>query len=397
MNESTTGRGSEGQTFLVGPTLYLRGIETDDAKTGSIWYPSHFPLPSGVLEEKLKEDVPKNARNSEHRLIACRRSDDKPIGSATYQAEGWRWADATVHANPLFDAETKAAIKAEMVGLLIPYLLMERELFSVWLDTEVGEAAVDATAAEIGMRKAYLLREAYLIDGRRKDQICYEALHPAWVARLGMPPEGLEGSVEREVRAPAPRTFPVIEGDPPPGAVAIGERVYLRAVEEDDAKEYSDRSWRETETFFDNGRPTRSPISVAKFHKKLAEEDPPNWIRFSICLRENDEMIGSNGLSDIDFIHRTAETETEIFRPEYRGGGYGTEAKHLMLSYAFDRLGLHAVRSFVWTPNGRSAAALRKQGYRDAGAVAWTGQKNGELVGDYVFDLLASEWQAARR
>jgi hypothetical protein len=55
------------------------------------------------------------------------------------------------------------------------------------------------------------------------------------------------------------------------------------------------------------------------------------------------------------------------------------------------------VKSYVWVPNGRSAAALRKQGYREAGAVAWSGQKNGEMVGDLVFDLLASEWQAARR
>jgi RimJ/RimL family protein N-acetyltransferase len=397
MSESTTGRGSEGQTFLVGPTLYLRGIETDDAKTGAIWYPSHFPLPSGVLEEKLKEDVPKNARNNEYRLIACRRSDDNPVGSVSYHVQGWRWADATVHANPLFDAENRAAIKAELVGLLIPYLLMERDLFSVWLDTEADEALVEATAIEIGMRKAFRLREAYLINGERKDQVCYEALHPAWVTRLGTPPEGVEGPVEREVRSPAPHAFPVVEGDPPQGAVAIGERVYLRAVEEDDAKEFADWSRRESETFFDNGRPLRSPISVAKFHKKLAEEDPQEWTRFAICLRENDEVIGANGLSDIDLIHRTAETETEIFRPEYRGGGYGTEAKHLMLSYAFERLGLHGVRSFVWEPNGRSAAALRKQGYRDAGAVAWSGQKNGELVGDYVFDLLASEWQAARR
>jgi RimJ/RimL family protein N-acetyltransferase len=396
MTESTIGRGSEGQTFLVGPTLYLRGLEEEDAKTGAIWYPSHYPLPSGVLEERLKEDLPKETRNGEYRLIACRRSDDRPVGSARYNAQAWRWADTTVHANPLAPPEQQSAIKAELVGLLVPYLLMERELFSVWLDIE-ADAVVAATASEIGMRKGYRLREAYLINGQRKDQICYEAHHPTWVARLGLPPVGDEGPVEREVRSPAPRAFPVIDGDPPQGALAIGERVYLRAIEEDDAKLFADRSRYETETFFDNGRPLRSPISVAAFHKKLAEETPPDWIRFAICLRENDEVIGSNGLSDIDWIHRTAETETEIFRPEYRGGGYGTEAKHLMLSYGFERLGLHMVRSYVWQPNGRSAAALRKQGYRDAGTLAWTGQKYGEFVGDVVFDLLASEWQAARR
>jgi RimJ/RimL family protein N-acetyltransferase len=397
MSASTPQRGSEGQTFLVGPTLYLRGIETDDAKTGAAWYPSPFPLPSEVLEERLKEEVPENARKAEYRLIACRRSDDVPVGSVHYRIEGWRWADASVHANPALGAETREAVKAELVGLLVPYLLMERDLMSVWLDVEAGESIVEATAAEIGMRKAYRLREAILSEGVRRDLVCYEALHPAWVARLGLPPEGEEGPMEREVRSPAPRSFPPIEGDPPPNAMMVGERVYLRAVEADDADEFAYWARREPETFFDNGRPVRSPISVAAMHRRLAEEDPPDWIRFAICLRENDEVIGSNGLEDIDWINRTAETETDLFRPEYRGGGYGTEAKHLLLAYAFERLGLHMVKSYVWQPNGRSAAALRKQGYRDAGTVAWTGQKNGEMVGDYVFDLLAAEWQAARR
>jgi ribosomal-protein-alanine N-acetyltransferase len=349
------------------------------------------------LEERLKEEVPKNARKTEYRLLACRRRDDVAVGSVWYRAEGWRWADASVHANPVLAAETRAAIKAELVGLLIPYLVMERDLISVWFETEAGESVVEAAAAEIGMRKAFRLREALLVNGERRDQVCYEALHPVWTARLGTPPDAAEGPVEREVRSPAPRSFPVVEGDPPRGAVMIGERVYLRAVEEEDAKEFAHRSRREPETFFDNGRPVRSPIAIASFHMKLAKKDPPDWVRFAICLRETGEVIGSNGLDGIDLVHRTAETETEIVRPEYRGSGYGTEAKHLLLAYAFERLGLHMVRSYVWQPNTRSAAALRKQGYRDAGTVAWSGQKNGELIGDNVFDLLASEWQAARR
>lgn len=156
-------------------------------------------------------------------------------------------------------------------------------------------------------------------------------------------------------------------------------------------------SRQETETFFDNGRPVRSPIAGAAFHRKLAEADPPEWIRFAICLRETGELIGTNGIAEIDWVHRTAETETDIARPAYRGGGYGTEAKHLLLGYAFDRLGLHMVRSYVWEPNTRSAAALRKQGYRDAGRVSWTGLKDGQYASELLFDLLAEEWRAARR
>jgi len=107
-------------------------------------------------------------------------------------------------------------------------------------------------------------------------------------------------------------------------------------------------------------------------------------------------VIGSNGLAGIDWLNRMAETETEIVRGEYRGGGYGTEAKHLLLEYGFAHLGLHMVWSQAWAFNTRSCEALRKQGYRDAGRLAWTGFKSGEMADDLVFDLLASEWRAAR-
>ena len=156
-------------------------------------------------------------------------------------------------------------------------------------------------------------------------------------------------------------------------------------------------STRETEVFHDNGRHVRSPISTAHWHRKMAEDDPPGAIRFALVAKEGDVLIGANGLLDLDWIAKTAETESEITRPEYRGAGYGTEAKHLLLEYAFERLGLHMVKSFAWTFNTRSCGALRKQGYRDAGALVWSGIKHGEFVGDNAFDLLASEWRAARR
>jgi RimJ/RimL family protein N-acetyltransferase len=396
-SSKSTSRQSDGQTFLVGPTLYLRGIESDDANVGTAWYPSSYPIPPDILEDRLKESVPDDARDSKYRLVACRRGDDVPVGSVWFRVDGGRTAEFTVYANPLYREDVRAEIGAELIRLMVPYLLMERDVMVVWFDTEAGIPLIEETLATVRMRKAYRLREAMLFGGRRRDLACYEILHPNWVARLGSPEVYEEGAVEREVRSPAPRTFPELDGEPPANAIKVGERVYLRAVVDDDADEFVYWGNREPETFFDNGRPLRSPVSVKGFHKKLAEEDAPEWVRFAICLRENDEIIGSNGIDGIDLVHGNAETETDLFRAEYRNGGYGTEAKHLLLSYAFETLGLHMVRSFAWQFNTRSAAALRKQGYRDAGSLSWSGQKDGDLTGDFVFDLLASEWQAARR
>ena len=184
--------------------------------------------------------------------------------------------------------------------------------------------------------------------------------------------------------------------DVPPTALAVGERIYIRPLDPADADDMAAWSRKETETFFDNGRYVGSGIMVAKHIRNLVEDDFPTDLRFAIVARDGDVLIGANGVESIDWIHRTAETESFFHRPDYRGNGYGTEAKHLMLEFVFERLGLHAVRSYVWQPNGRSAAALRKQGYRDAGIFHWDGFKNATPANFLMFDLLAEEWRANR-
>jgi RimJ/RimL family protein N-acetyltransferase len=267
----------------------------------------------------------------------------------------------------------------------------------IWVEMAGGDEAVKDAVTAMGMCQAYRLREGFWENGQRQDELAYEYLNPAWVERVGEPPRAVEGAVEREIRRPASLNSPALNGNPPKNAIMVGERVYLRPLEADDMEQIANWSRQETETFFDSGRVLRGPINYHHWNRTLAEDDPPDWVRFGIALRENDELIGSNGVAGISWIHKTGETESEIYRPQHRGGGFGTEAKHLLLAYAFDRLGLHMVRSFVWGPNTRSAAALRKQGYRDAGHLNWTGSQKAVYTVDYAFDLLASEWRAARR
>ena len=400
MSETTEPKpipGAADQTYLVGASLYLRGLELPDAKRASAWRASPFPIPAERAEELLKKEVPEERKQRSFRFVACRRADDAPVGSAVYHSWDWRTAWVDLWADPAFGAAAPA-IKAEVLGLLVPWLHHEREMMAVWVAFDAAEAAVRSAAEALGMRPAVCLREAVWRDGARRDHLTYEGLHPAWVRRLGDPGPGIAHAVPPEDpgrRRPGPPRPVTVEpdGDPPRNAVMIGERVFLRPVEVEDSAEAGAWSRRETETFFDDGRQPISSLRIAHWHRKLAEDDPPSWVRFAVCLRESGEYIGSNGIADIDWVHKTAETESFFHRPDFRGSGYGTEAKHLLLAYAFERLGLHQVRSFVWGPNTRSAAALRKQGYRDAGRLHWSGFKDAEYTHDGAFDLLASEWR----
>ncbi len=132
----------------------------------------------------------------------------------------------------------------------------------------------------------------------------------------------------------------------------------------------------------------------------MDNQQKPTWptdVWFAVCLRETDEFLGVVGLLDIDYQHRFAETGSFFHRPEFRGGGYGSEAKHLLLEWSFEILGLHMVQSWVSFPNTRSAAALRKQGYSEAGRMVWAYSHNGTLDSFVLFDLLATEWRAMPR
>lgn len=393
------GQGSAGQTFLVGPTLYLRPVTLGDAATAPIWRPSVIPMPAETVEEKLKEalEIDPDDEERDQLLLICRRSDDRPVGSVKVELFAYRIGDLRFTIDRTRTEEEQAEIVAEVMRFLIPFLIDERHVMSVTVWRPAGEAAVDAAAKELGMRLAIRRREATLVRGQRRDVLTYEKLNPVWVKLLGMPRGIEEGPVEREVVSPAPARRPPLTEDAPQAAMMVGERIYLRPFDPNEAEQVARWMLQDTEVYYPQGRLIFNPVSYGHMHKKLAEADYPEWLRFAIVLRENDELIGANGLADLDWVDKTGETETEIFKPEYRNKGYGTEAKHLLLEYAFEVLGLHMIYSWVSEANTRSAAALRKQGYRDCGYLAWEDLHTNGLAGAWIFDLLASEWRAARR
>lgn len=180
-------------------------------------------------------------------------------------------------------------------------------------------------------------------------------------------------------------------------AVMIGERVYLRPFEPADAEPLARSFATEAETAMERGRLPRSPIAFARAIVGTGEGGaPPRVVDFAVCLRADDRLLGSVAILDLDWVNGTGETASHLLGAEDRGQGYGPEAKHLLLEYAFDRLGLHALTSWVWEPNSRSAAALAKQGYRPAGRVRWRDVKDGVFCDMLVFDVLRDDWITAR-
>jgi RimJ/RimL family protein N-acetyltransferase len=177
-----------------------------------------------------------------------------------------------------------------------------------------------------------------------------------------------------------------------------GERIYLRPLEAADAEAFAQGAADEPETQMGRGRLPSSPIAFARWIGETYLEpasQSPTHIPLAVCLCADDRCIGSTTIRRIDWINRTAETGTGLLTG-FRDQGYGTEAKFLLMEYAFDQLHLHALSSHVWEPNERSAAVLRKQGYRLAGRLKWHDIKDGVYRDELIFDILRPDFIAAR-
>ncbi|HEV2127024.1 MAG TPA: GNAT family protein [Thermomicrobiales bacterium] len=399
-SEKTTPEGNttplawEGQTYLVGEEIYLRPIDKDDAKWSMSFRGSRFPLSPERTEEWITGDILK-AEGRQH-LGIRRKSDERVVGMAVIERSpiGGRWLNLFV--DPLFGSKIDRW-RLEALRMILGWSVNEQQRPNLHAIVPASQQAFVDGAKDLGMRETATFREYFFRDGQRVDAIVLEYLNSQWVSTLGDPNEV---EIER-IGSGEPRPVPASVrslSDPPKNAVMVGERVYLRPFTKADAEQFSIWSRRETEAeaAFNVGRYMLHKLGKWRWAEGFQKQEFPEWIRFAVADRESGELAGGNGVLEVDYHDRRGETES-FFLPKFRGKGYGSEGKHLVLDYAFNRLDLHMVTSWVYFPNTRSAAALRKQGYREAGRINWLYSNKGTFDNFVVFDYLADEWRAMPR
>jgi RimJ/RimL family protein N-acetyltransferase len=113
----------------------------------------------------------------------------------------------------------------------------------------------------------------------------------------------------------------------------------------------------------------------------LSVEAEEVWLKETVCTAiasnatditlgiasHDGQLLGVTGLHSISWIHGTATTGTVIGRKADRGQGYATDAKMLLLGFAFLRLNLRKICSTVIAPNGASLRYAQKCGYKEEG------------------------------
>ncbi len=124
---------------------------------------------------------------------------------------------------------------------------------------------------------------------------------------------------------------------------------------------------------------------------KRLENDQANIV-YGIEELVGGTLIGSIGLHRIENIHQIASTGTIIHPITYRGGGYGTDAKMLLLDRAFNWLNLRKVCASVYGNNPRSLAYMLRTGYREEGRRVRQIFKDGQFVDEILTGCFREDW-----
>jgi RimJ/RimL family protein N-acetyltransferase len=133
-----------------------------------------------------------------------------------------------------------------------------------------------------------------------------------------------------------------------------------------------------------------SAYTVQKWVEKQYEN--PNDYFFTIRLLEDDRIVGGIGLDAVYWTHGDAFVGIGLGQKEDWGKGYGTDAMHIILRYAFTELNLRRVSLDVFEYNPRGVRSYEKAGFVVEGRVRGAVLRDGRRWDVIYMGILREEW-----
>jgi N-acetyltransferase len=127
-------------------------------------------------------------------------------------------------------------------------------------------------------------------------------------------------------------------------------------------------------------------------HIERATADPKTQA-FAVRHRATGRLAGSTRYMNMELAHRRLEIGSTWYGLEFQRTGVNTECKYLLLTHAFEQMGLNRVELKTDRLNVRSQEAMRRIGAKEEGTlrrhmVTWSGR-----VRDTVyFSVIREEW-----
>jgi RimJ/RimL family protein N-acetyltransferase len=137
---------------------------------------------------------------------------------------------------------------------------------------------------------------------------------------------------------------------------------------------------------------TRAYIDAA-----LAMRDTLGAHPFAVIDAKTDEIVGSTRYFNVEAAHRRLEIGHTWYARRVQRTALNTEAKLLLLSHAFEKLGAIAVEFRTHFMNHQSRAAIARLGAKQDGILRnHQIGKDGAYRDTVVFSIIESEWPAVR-
>ncbi|MEX3913935.1 GNAT family N-acetyltransferase [Bacillus paralicheniformis] len=113
--------------------------------------------------------------------------------------------------------------------------------------------------------------------------------------------------------------------------------------------------------------------------------------RFSIIVKETDEVIGTCGFNMIDQENGRAEIGYDLGRIHW-GKGFASEAVQKLIDYGFTSLNLNRIEAKVEPENTPSIKLLNSLSFQKEGLLRDYEKAKGRLIDVYMFSLLKREY-----
>ncbi|MDT0321083.1 GNAT family N-acetyltransferase [Streptomyces millisiae] len=129
----------------------------------------------------------------------------------------------------------------------------------------------------------------------------------------------------------------------------------------------------------------------------LAEGERGLRVPFAVVHRTDGRAVGWTAFMDVDADNERLEIGYTWYGPSYWRTAVNTETKLLLLSHAFDELGMGRVQLKTDHLNHRSQAAIARLGARREGVLRRHVQRpDGSWRDTVYFSIIAEEWPEAR-
>ena len=170
----------------------------------------------------------------------------------------------------------------------------------------------------------------------------------------------------------------------------VGDRIYLSPRNSEDVEQFTQwlNDFQVTDYTGMSGK-----LTTLEGEKKYLQENSSPEAMFAIVTLEQDKMIGTVSLENVDWMNRTATLGIFIGDKEYLSKGYGTEAIRLLLEYGFKYMNLYNIKLDLLECNIRALKFYQKCGFKEYGRRRKCRFVNGKYY-DYIsMDILADEFE----